>query len=416
MTDRKRIVLQPEYVKKFACDGQNCEDNCCKGLWNIYVDEEHYKKVRKVNDKDLKDKIQKYIRRNRSNPTKETYGKIHQDRELRQCIFLTEDNLCDMQMKLGADYLCNVCMIYPRYMNLIDGKYERSLTMACPLAAKEALLNPEPMAFEQFEESQETRTIINNPRFDAEGHLFLNKPQRYFWDIRIFSLSLLQNRDYDLGERLIILGIVYKKIEELHEEERIQDLPCMLEDMANMIEAGDFREQLDKITPNIQIQMQLAKEMTDRKVAQGLISDRYLECLKETLLGIGYIEGEKFENILEKYDNNYKEYLAPYLEEKEYILENYLVNEYFKEMMPFGTFKTMWDSYIFLCVLYSMVKLHLIGIAGCHKELNDNLTLKLIQSFSKEVLHNNQYIQGIIKLLKDSGYDSLAYMTILVKN
>ena len=63
-----------------------------------------------------------------------------------------------------------------------------------------------------------------------------------------------------------------------------------------------------------------------------------------------------------------------------------------------------------------MVKLHLIGMAGYHKGLNDDLTLKLIQSFSKVVLHNEKYIQGIIKLLKENGYDSLAYMTILVKN
>ena len=35
---------------------------------------------------------------------------------------------------------------------------------------------------------------------------------------------------------------------------------------------------------------------------------------------------------------------------------------------------------------------------------------------TKVVLHNNHYIQGIVKLLKDNGYDSLAYMAILVKN
>jgi len=85
-------------------------------------------------------------------------------------------------------------------------------------------------------------------------------------------------------------------------------------------------------------------------------------------------------------------------------------------MMPFGNYQTIWDSYMFLCVLYSMVKLHLIGMAGYHKGLNDDLTLKLIQSLSRVVLHNRSYIQGIIKLLKDNGYDNLAYMSILVKN
>ncbi|MEL5900672.1 hypothetical protein AAGC94_21920 [Clostridium sporogenes] len=63
-----------------------------------------------------------------------------------------------------------------------------------------------------------------------------------------------------------------------------------------------------------------------------------------------------------------------------------------------------------------MVKLHMIGVSGHYKELNDDLTLKTIQSFSKAILHNERYIQEIIKLLKNNGYDSLAYMAILVKN
>ena len=84
--------------------------------------------------------------------------------------------------------------------------------------------------------------------------------------------------------------------------------------------------------------------------------------------------------------------------------------------MPFGHFEDIWDAYIFLAIIYSMVKLHLIGMAGYHKGLDDDIVLKLIQSFSKVVLHDKNYIQGIVKLIKRNGYDSLAYMSILIKN
>ena len=120
--------------------------------------------------------------------------------------------------------------------------------------------------------------------------------------------------------------------------------------------------------------------------------------------------------MLQKYDQNYKEYIIPYLKDKEFILENFIVNEYFKEQMPFGDYISIWDSYIFLCVLYSMVKLYMIGMAGYHKGINDELTIKLIQSLSREVVHSTNYIQGIVKLLKANNYDTLAYMSILVKN
>ncbi|SHH27451.1 lysine-N-methylase [Thermosyntropha lipolytica DSM 11003] len=323
--------------------------------------------------------------------------------------------LCKIQRNLGEEYLSDTCALYPRHLVKIDGRHERSLTMSCPEAARLALLNPDGMAFENIEEDAGIRIKLHSI-FDTEGHLYLNKPQRYFWDIRLFSLSLLQNRSYDLGERLIILGIVYKKIVELQNEGRTHDIPAMLESMHNLILSGAFKEELEKIPSQSHIQMRLAKELTDERVLQGINSSRYLECLKETLLGLGYVEGASLEEIAANYEASCRDYLKPYLEEKGYILENYLVNEYFREMMPFGRYKSIWDSYVFLCVIYSMVKLHLIGMAGHHKGLNDDMALKLIQSFSKTVLHNTNYIQHIIKLLQDNSFDTLAYMAILVKN
>lgn len=413
MSDKKRIVLQPEYMKTFSCIGSSCEESCCTG-WRVVLDKATYLKYKKTYDKELKPLFDKAVNRIHNQKNDEAYGKIKMKANGR-CPFLDEENLCKIQGNLGEEYLSNTCAIYPRYAYKVDGKLERSATMSCPEVARLALLNPRGIAFEQIEEDADIRIKIQNT-FDTEGHLYLNKPQRYFWEIRLFSLSLLQNRSYSLGERLIILGIVYKKIEELCLNNLAKDIPVMLETMSGIVEAGKPKEDLEKVPTNIQIQMRIAKELTDEKVVRGVASKRYMECLKETLVGIDYKTEEKLGNILEKYEHNYHQYVLPYLEQKEYILENYLVNEYFKGLMPFGNYRSIWDSYIFLCVCYSMVKLHLIGMAGYHKGLNDELTLKLIQSFSRVVLHNNQYIQGIIELLKANGYDSLACMAILVKN
>ena len=411
--DNNRVVLQPAYMKYFHCIGSACEDSCCIG-WRVNLDKKTYKTYKKLRDKELKPMIQKMVKRKHNQKTDAAYGHIKMEPNGR-CPFLNEENLCKIYMQAGEQYLSDTCTFYPRHTHKVDGGLERSATMSCPEAARLGLLNPDGIVFEQSQEDQ-TRMKIHH-LFDTEGHLYLEKPQRYFWDIRMFSLSLLQDRNYSLAERLIILGIVYKRTEGLCQKGLAKDIPAMLEKMKRLIEPGSLKDEVAKVPANTQIQMRLAKELTDKKVLQGITSPRYLECLREALLGIDYKEEEEqLANILQKYQNNYNEYLAPYLKEKEYILENYLVNEYFRELMPFGSFKTIWDSYIFLCVLYSMIKLHLIGMGGHHKGLNDDLTLKLIQSFSKVVLHNSQYIQGIIRLLKDNGYDSLAYMSILVKN
>ncbi len=293
---------------------------------------------------------------------------------------------------------------------------ERTLTMACPLAAEKALLNPEPMAFEQFDIIPERDITINAGIFDTEGDSSLVQAEKYFWDLRFFSIGILQDRNYSLDDRLIILGIIYQNIEKLFDNDKHDELPTTLEQMAILIDSDFFRNQLRKFTPNISIQIQMIEAMVYEKVLQGLPSHRYMECLEEILTEFGYQEEAGLDEIIAKCEENYRTYYRPYIMEKEYILENFLVNEFFKERMPFGQYKTIWDSYIYLCVLYSMIKLHLIGLAGYHQGLNDDLTLKLIQSLSKVVVHNVEYIQSVIDVIKENDYDSLAYMSKLIKN
>ncbi|EEG76544.1 flagellin lysine-N-methylase [Dethiobacter alkaliphilus] len=413
MTQRKRIILQPEYLKNFHCIGSDCEDSCCIG-WRVDLDKKTYLAYKKLNQPELRLTIEKMVNRKHNDKSNACYGKIKMDRN-GKCPFLNKENLCKIYIFAGEEYLSNTCTFYPRDVKKIDGAFERSATPSCPEIVRLGILSLEGISFEQVEENAE-ETIQIHGTFDTQGHLFLNKPQRFFWEIRMFSLCLLQNRDYSLAERLVILGIVYKKIEVIQLEGRVRDIPLMLETMNSMIEAGNFKSELAKIPIESEVQMQVAKTIANHKFSLGISSKRYMECLKETFQGIGFVETDDIEQVKDKYDRNYQEFLRPYLKEKEHILENYLVNEFFKEMMPFGSYQSIWDSYIFLCLLYAMIKFHMIGMAGYHKELNDELVIKIIQSFTKVVLHNNQYIQQIIKLLKDSGYDTLAYMSILVKN
>lgn len=409
----KRIVLQPEYMKEFKCIGQECEDSCCIG-WKIDLDKETYLKYKKVKNNELKLVLNKSINRNRSSKNNEMYGKINLNKDL-ACPLLDGKKLCIVHGTLGEEFLSNVCATYPRALRVIDGKYERSATMSCPEIARLALFNPKGISFEHIEEDDKTRIRVD-AIFNSQANQFQNKIEAYFWDIRLFSLSLLQNRSYSLSERLIILGIVYKKIELLQENKQINNISKVLEDMSIIIEEGILRDDIRKIPVNTQLQLILTKEMTDEKISEGINSSRYIECLKEFLTGLNCIDEVNYEVMLEKYDYNYKNYAEPYLNEKEYVIENYLVNEYFKEEMPFGSYESIWDSYIFLCVNYSLIKLHLIGLSGYYKELNDDIILKLIQSFSKVVLHSDSYIKNIIKIIKKNGYDTLAYMSILVKN
>lgn len=408
-----RKVLQPKYMAEFNCIGTACEDSCCIG-WRVELDKKTYHSYKNNKNSVLTDDFNQYVTRYHNKPKEEKYGRIRMRQDGR-CPFLNEKNLCNIYINLGEDHLSETCTYYPRVVNIIDGGYERGASASCPEIARKVLLNKGGLEFEAVEENPKSNIKIDR-RLDTEGHLFLNKPQRYFWEIRLFAISLLQNRSYSLGERLILLGIVYNRIDELVKNSKAKNIPSMLENMSVLIEKDELRGELNNVPYNAQIQMRLAKELTDEKVAKGFFSERYKDCLKETLFGLEYIVGQPFANVLSLYEKHNEEILKPYLKENEHLLENFLVNYYFTEMMPFGRYKTPWDSYVFLCVLLSVVKIHLIGMAGHHGKMTDDLFVKLIQSLSKVMLHDPQYIQKMVYLLKENELDSLAYMSILVKD
>jgi lysine-N-methylase len=383
------------------------------------VDKKTFLKYRDVGNAELQPLIDQVVKRYRgADASDQHYGIFRPKADGSGCLFLTPDKLCRLHGELGYDRLCDVCAVYPRLYKLANGKLERCATLSCPEAARMALLNPEGIAFESVEEDASTgRVPLRVPAVVSSDPKLAGKPVKFFWEIRMFCLALLQSRDYTVGQRMIILGMVIQKIAELEKDGRGDDIPAMLEKLGASAEDGALRPELDKVEKSYQIQVRIAKELTDNRMVMGLVSSRdYINCIKDTLIGLNFIAGTSPDKIIESYSQNSETYVAEYLKDKEYLLENFIVNEFFMRMIPFGSGENVWDSYLFMCVIYAMIKLHLNGMAGCHKGLTDEIVVNLVQSFSKVVLHNTKFIPNMVRLLKDSGFDSLACMTILVND
>jgi lysine-N-methylase len=415
MPRKKRKILQPEYMNRFKCIGGACEDSCCNG-WRVSVDKKTFLKYRRAKDEELKAMLDKHIKRERKEDVKsdDAYARVGLING--RCPFLDAQNLCVIQNKLGYEGLCDICAIYPRLYKLVDKELERCATLSCPELARLALFNENGIAFEYIEEGPSIGRIpARAPALAPSLTKNAAKPVKFFRDTRFFCLSILQNRDYTLGQRLMLLGMLCRKIDELGAAARVEEIPAMLEHFGADVESGSLKPDLDSVEINFSIQMRLAKELTDERLKTELVaSQAYLANVVETLAGIGFVAGTEPEDIVKKYKENRETYAAAYLNDKDYVLENFAVNEFFAHLMPFGSGETAWDSYLFLCVLYGMVKLHINGIAGCRKGLTDEAVTRIIQTFSKTVLHNGKFIPNMIKRLKENGFDTLAWMTILV--
>ncbi|MBN8201551.1 flagellin lysine-N-methylase [Bacillus sp. NTK034] len=411
MVIKSRQLLVPQYMRKFSCIGSSCEDSCCIG-WRVNIEKGTYKKYKKSRDSELKPYFEKSVTRLRTNSSSRSYAKIEMESNGR-CSFLSDENLCKVQLNLGVEYLSNTCTVYPRIINNLNGIIEKSATMSCPEAARLALLNPNGIDFDQIEEPEDTRGVITLQLTtdNAKNNII----QKYFWELRIFSIQIMQDRTYSIADRLIILGMFYQNLQEQIDQDNVHVIPNVITKFNNWTTNHGMKELLDEIPTQLAVQMELCKELVDFRFGQAVSSQRYVECLAEMLEGIQYTKEATVEEVTKIYKKAFEEYYEPFMTKHEYILENYLVNYIFKNWFPLGQ-KTLFDDYVMLVIHYSMIKLHLIGMSGFHKDLTKDLVIKLIQSFAKTVEHNSAYLKKIFDLLKANGFTTMAYMSILVKN
>lgn len=410
MSNKTHKILQPEYMKKFQCIGTDCEETCCAG-WHIGIDKDTYKKYRECPDKELRKQLKTCVTRVRTdNASDANYAKVRL-KEDGFCPLLDSDKLCLLQRKLGEEYLSVTCAVYPRLIHMVNGVNEKALSLSCPEAARVALLNPELMAFEEGIEEARTRNEHSHA-IEIRGDI----NTRNFWNLRIFIIALLQNRKYKLWQRLVILGLFCRSLEQNIQEDNGQDIPELIATYFDYLDKGVFLEELNAIPDAYTIQMKLMKEVADYRLASG-ISPRHITCFAQFLEGVQYTAENTVEQIGQHYTEAYNNYYQPFMAEREYILENYLVNDVFTYLFPFGRQKSVFDNYVLLAVKYAMIKMFLIGMAGVHKEnFSTEHVIMLISSLAKMVSHDDYFLQNVAQLLKDSNFNTMPYMAILVKN
>ncbi|MDF2546592.1 MAG: hypothetical protein K0R93_1490 [Anaerosolibacter sp.] len=410
----KNIVLIPQYMKKFKCIGSSCEDTCC-AQWGITIDKRTYKKYNNCRNHELKRKFEESIIRNRKNPSDEQYAKVKL-REDGSCPFLDAHKLCEIHGKLGEDFLSTTCRIYPRNYNKVNGIVEKSANLSCPEIARLVLLSENVMEFEQAEEDNDLIGIYGK-NIEANNITRQGKLKQCLLELRVFTIQVLQTREYKLWERLAILGIFYQSIQELIQEDKLDDIPELVLEYIEAIEKGAFDAVLGEIIPNETVQLELLKQVINRRIESGLSSIRFVECYNEFVRGLNSKTNLDYTDVIANYTKAYELYYKPFMETHEYMLENYLVNYVFKGLFPVSSIENVFENYVLMVTHYSLIKMHLIGMIAYHKaDFTREHVVKLIQSFSKVIEHNHQFIGDMVDYLKENDFMDLSYILLMIKN
>lgn len=366
----------PKYMLTFKCIGSSCIDTCCAG-WDINIDEDTYKKYTNCTG-ELKKIVQGKFRENKNSDDYLNKGFMIL-KEHNKCPFLNDNLLCDIHGGLGEENLCITCKRFPRVYNIIDDIYEKSGLASCPEICTKAFLNKDKMEFVEIQESVdesaiEIRRIVDTEVFQESDSLI-----QYFWDIRVNSINIMQNRNFSIEERLSILKYFYNKIEEYYNEKDFDLLEEFLDEYSEGNIYLDYLKTLDLNEGN-----EFYLSLVDEELIKNIKSVRLKECVKEYKKGILKV------NDIVKYINDEKSILNS-IEKYSYILENYLVNQIFKDLIPFNKGESLNLSINVLINSYRIIKAYIIGISLNNKEINEDLIIRVIQSLSKDIEHNKVF-------------------------
>lgn len=397
-------VLKPFYYDDFKCIAGDCIDNCCHAEWEISIDKKTYKKYRKLKGQ-WGNKINNNIGRIRSNISDLRYGKIKL--KDKGCSLLDEKGLCTIHTNLGVGYLCNTCKVYPREITKLGEIYERNLFMSCPEVARYFVRHKENFYFNMGEEelSDLDKDYIIDKSYDEKLYNIL-------WDSRSLAMEIIQFKEIEIWKRIIFLKMLTDRVQRLIDEENYENYEKVLNAFRNEITNIDVINSLDKIklVPNVKINF--IKSVIDISAKYEIRNEKYKKLIEEyNKLFINNNDvKESIKFILEK-ETEFNEYLK----KQDNIFENLLIYLIYKYFMRVVYTKDLNKEINNIIISYAIIKMLLLGRYNTKEnKLDEEDFIEVFYVFSRVIEHKPGFLDRIYNVIKEVGYDKIAYTTILV--
>lgn len=420
-------VLKPSYYDSFFCSGKNCKLTCCKN-WAINFSEKEVQKLKALSE-EVSNECDKFLIK--ENNTNYPYKIVLNEENF--CPWLTEDGLCSLQQKYGYEILPQVCKVFPRQSILFRDILEMHLSLGCEEVIKQLIKQTEGIKFVN-QKRRSKLTLELKYKFE-ENEIFKKPILNYYYDIKVLSLSILQDRNYTIEQRLLILGIAMKKLEKMEKENKIAEIPAFVDAFLEMIEKEDFAQSWNTSSSNERIQMlhnvvnlkgflaldhvgiEIYKKIEKRVVYQ--YDDTIEPFISNSITKVGdRVEVKaKFSESnfsLEKYKEAIKQYQS-FIQNKEYYIENYLVACLGYKNIPFCFGELdIWEGYCSFVITYSMYRFMLTCCLDENSKDEDFIHYTTL--FSRLLLHSRkeEKFKDIVTALKSAQKDTLEYLGIML--
>ena len=358
--------LYPNYYDQFSCLGSECIETCCQG-WKVDINQSCHQKYEELGRKFNDNKIDKFIKKN-SNPTSHKFSFIEMKKN-GFCPFLDESKLCSIQKKFGEDYLPNTCKTFPRKTIDFNEIQIKTLSLACPEAARLCLTKKNAMDMKTGNNNENSflkivPSYLHNS-FTIVGEKLFNKI--YF---------LLKDKDIDLRSLLI----VYESI--INEQKNLERNPEKIDSIFDFIvkESNNLNSLNYK---NSEIKLNFLSDI------YNFIQSTNPNCSLYDILSKAHDELVKKNSEPEKAIINFKKiekkFLLSFEKENNTILRNYFLNEILGHAQVFTNEVPNCRNRFYLTILCSIIsKLITIGITSeKSKDLDSQILINAIQKVAK---------------------------------
>lgn len=391
--------VQPKYVGLFSCTGPSCEDNCCTG-WNVHIDKKTFNSYKQANVPELAERFEKTVKRTRSLNNDIQYARIEMLPITQECPFMQE-KLCGIQSKLGEDKLSNTCSTYPRDNRVIGGQHEMTLTLSCPEAARLALLQADAMDF--VEVSHRVRSEVIGVFKSKHG-----LSPEIVNGIRVLTLQLIRTDGLELWQKLAILGVFCEKLTQLLKVGAHTKIPHLIDETSHTVESGGALEALSELKADHTSQATIFASLWQIKLSKkhSPIQEQIHKIVRK---GLG-VDPETHTITAKKMINNYKlgaANLPIAMLEIPFILDNYVLNEMFREIFPFGEI-TPHDHFLKIITRLGLVRFMLAAQCTNMEELPSHVQMaRTIQVFCRQYQHDVKFSQSVNNALRDLEWTSM---------
>lgn len=397
------IILQPEYVDRFQCDGSKCNAKCCKTNWNIYIDIDTYKKYQRVKKPEIRRKIISSMEPNsnlkamNSNDIESKYMRIKFNSD-GVCPLLCSDKLCYVQRNLGVDALSITCQVYPRVVRHVGSCQLRILSMACPVAAEAALFSENSMDIKNILSVNEDKSwklaMLTKKYIKIE-----DKDTQMAVNVILGGLSILQNTSYTREQRLVMLGLFLDKADDL------KNTPSGAEAIAEMAvfyNGEVFKQQMEALFAEWTFY-----PVAHRQILAGVLS---------TMQGKEFADISHLMRQVRDYEKNYKNFHV--LIENNYgkALDNYWQQEFLFHGFPFRIEGSFLHNYFAYLLSYNIWELYIYGIYQAGKGyVAKDVLLDLVSIYSKSLDHRMEFVSSMVEHTAAFEAEPIKLMQVLLR-